>query len=123
MQHQQTTRLRTASVEIPGHDDIMNTCAFTNRTSLLLTCLLAATSLISHAADVVYVGTTAGSSNAEQRIKTAAEFYGLKENAIIFTNPVQISAVVNAIRDPKTIAVVLGADTLSSLNRPQIIAA
>jgi peptidoglycan/xylan/chitin deacetylase (PgdA/CDA1 family) len=101
----------------------MSTRAFMKRTSSLVACLVAATSLISNATDVVYVSARGDSSHLQQRIKTASDFYGLKDNAILFTNITPIATVVNAIEDPKTIAVVLSADALPSLDMPQILAA
>ena len=101
----------------------MTARAFLKRTSLLGVWLLATTSLMSHAADVVYVGAAGDSSFAQQQTETAADFYGLKENVILFTNVTQLAAVVKAIRDPNTNAVVLTAEALPSLDMPQILAA
>jgi peptidoglycan/xylan/chitin deacetylase (PgdA/CDA1 family) len=101
----------------------MMASAFTKRARLWGAWLLAATSLMSHAANVLYVGTAVDSSLAEQQTRTAADFYGLKENVILFRNLTQLPAIVKAARDYKTTALVLSAEALPSLDMPQILAA
>jgi len=100
----------------------MTTRAFRNRTTLLVVWLLAATCLNSHAADVVYVAKAGESSPVQQQTKTTADFYGLKDNVILLTGDGELDTVVNAIRDAKTIAVVLTTDVLPSLDKPKILA-
>lgn len=97
--------------------------AFANRPPLIVVLFLATTCLNSHAADVVYVAKAGQLSSVQQETKTAADFYGLKENVILFTGSRELGTVVKAIRDHKTAAVVLTADVLPSLDRPQILAA
>ena len=101
----------------------MTARAFTRRTSLLAAWILAVASLMCRGADVVYVIGPANSSVAQTQTKIAANFYGLKENVIPFTNATQLASVVKAIRDPKTSSVILTAEALRSLDMQEVLAA
>jgi peptidoglycan/xylan/chitin deacetylase (PgdA/CDA1 family) len=94
-----------------------------NRTTLLVVWLVAATCLNSHASDVVYVDKPGATSLAQQQTKTAADFYGLEENVVLFTGKSELGTVIRAIRDSKTIAVVVNTSVLPFLDGPQILAA
>ena len=72
---------------------------------------------------MVYVDKPGATSFVQQQTKTAADFYGLGENVVLFTGKRELGTVVKAIRDSQTIAVVLTADVLPFLDRQQILAA
>jgi hypothetical protein len=92
-------------------------------TILLLVVLLAAACLNGHAAEVVYVEMPGRISATHAAIRAAADFYGLNENRILLDDENRQPAVITAISDRKTIALVLCADVLPFLNKQKITAA
>ena len=53
----------------------------------------------------------------QQQTKLAADDYGLESRVIPLTRKSDQSAILNVIRDARTLAVVLSANVLPSLNR------
>lgn len=74
------------------------------------------------AADVVYLDKTSAQSYARQRMETAVNFYGLAMDVTAFTSSRDSAPALEAIRNPKTVAVVIDADVLPVLNREQVLA-
>lgn len=87
----------------------------------LTACLLLGVCMNLYAADVVSIEKTTESSLLKQQIKEAIDFYGLRENVII---PGEASSValITAIQNPATVAVLITADALPSLNRHEVLA-
>lgn len=96
---------------------------FLNRAILLVVVFEAANCLDGHAANVVYVEKAQQKLLIQQQTKTAANFYGVGESVILVTGKGEQPTVIKAIRDPKTIAVVLTADVLPSLDGQQVLIA
>jgi hypothetical protein len=98
--------------------------SFANRIALLVVWYLAAATCENvYAAQVVYVGKPDPPSLLLQQIETVTKFYGLERNVILLTGKNDQSTAVKAISDHKTIAVILSADSLASLDEKQILAA
>jgi peptidoglycan/xylan/chitin deacetylase (PgdA/CDA1 family) len=91
-----------------------------NRPVSLTVCFLAVTCIHLYAADVVLIEKPNQPSLLRQQIKEAVDFYGLRENTPEITDHI---ALITAIRNPETVAVVISADALPSLNRREILAA
>ena len=89
-----------------------------NRAVSLTVCFLVGTCIHLYAADVVSIDKA--NQPLKQQIKEAVDFYGLQENTPDVTDHL---AIISAIRNPATVAVVITADALSSLNRREILAA
>ncbi len=96
---------------------------FLNRATVAVIGLVAAASLSGCAADLVYVDKPGLESSVQMQTKAAADFYGLHENTILLVAKSEQSAIVKAIRDPKTVAVVLTVSALPSLDQKQILSA
>src|SRR5690348_14845524 len=89
-----------------------------DRAVLLGVCFLAGASSHLYAADVVSVEKANEPSVLRDQIKEAVDFYGLRENLVTPEEPNGL-AVITAIRNPATVAVVITADALPSLNRQE----
>ena len=96
---------------------------FLNWATVAVLGLVVATSLSGYAADLVYVDKPGQEFSSQLQTKAAADFYGLQENTILLVGKGEQSATVKAIRDPKTVAVVLTISALPSLDQKQILSA
>jgi hypothetical protein len=93
-----------------------------NRATLLTVCLVAVVFVNLHAADVVSIEKSSEASLLKQQIKEAAGLYGLNENVIVSRGESTLTAVMMAMQNEKTVAVVIAADVLPSLNQHEIMA-
>ena len=100
----------------------MTSTRFTNRLTLLFLWIAATGALVSRAAEVVFIDQSAKPSFNLRQMETAATFYGLELNQI-GAGDKKDDRVVKAIRDPKTIAVIITADALPTLSRGLILSA
>jgi hypothetical protein len=101
----------------------MTSAQLTNRITLLVLWIVATACVSSHAAEVVYVDQSGGQSFSRQQMETAAGFYGLGQNAVVAGNKRDIVTTLEAVRDVKTIAVIIAADALPTLNEEQLLTA
>jgi hypothetical protein len=101
----------------------MNHKSFGKRFVLLVLCLGAAC-LTSYAAQVVYIDNADPQSVTRQQMETASRFYGLENKVVLLTGKSidDAAAATAAIRGRETVAVVITANALPSLNRDQIFA-
>src|SRR5690242_8442 len=93
------------------------------RRATWLFALLFVAHLPCRAADLVFVDTRAQKSSAQQPIMTAANFYGVDTHVVLVSSNGELSAVIKAIQNPITTAVVLTADVLPFVNRQHLLAA
>lgn len=82
-----------------------------------LALLIFAVAMHAFASDIVYIGKAGDNSYTRQQIEEASSFYGLDVNS-----SGSISALLNSISNPKTVAVVINAEILPELNSQQIFA-
>lgn len=93
-----------------------------SRMTLPVLCFLAVW-LNAFAAEVAYVAKTAEQSSTRQQMEIAAKFYGLEADVTVLSGIGDDDAIVNAIRNPKTVAIAIAADALPSLDQKHILAA
>jgi hypothetical protein len=97
---------------------------FTNRLTLLFLWIASTGAPVSRAADVVFIDQSAQPSFNLQQMETAATFYGLDLNRIEASDKAgdkKDERIVKAIRDSKTVAVVIMADALPVLSKGRIL--
>ncbi len=94
---------------------------FANQTAWFTLCLLFGW-LHAFAADIVYIGRPNGQMHTRQQIETAATFYGLDMNTTVLESSKEVSTAFNSIRSPRTAAIVINADALSTLSPQQVFA-
>jgi peptidoglycan/xylan/chitin deacetylase (PgdA/CDA1 family) len=73
--------------------------------------------------DVVYVDSPSGQPYTRQQVEAAAKVYGLDINVIVLATAADRARAVAAIKDPKSLAVILTADALQASNGDQVLAA
>jgi peptidoglycan/xylan/chitin deacetylase (PgdA/CDA1 family) len=93
-----------------------------NRMVWATLCLLVP-SLHAFAAAIIYIDRSAKQSYTRQQMEAAAKFYGLDMNVAVLASSRDVSAVLESIRSPKAVAVVINANALPSLSREQVFAA
>jgi hypothetical protein len=93
------------------------------RFALVVFCLMAAC-LTSYAAQVIYIDHVDPQSVTRQRMEAASRFYGLDNKVILLTGKSvgDTATATVAIRGSETVAVVVTAKALPSLNRKQVFA-
>jgi hypothetical protein len=94
---------------------------FANRTAWAMLCLFVA-SLHAFAADIVYIDRSAKQSYTRQQMEAAANFYGLDMNVAILASSRDATSVLESIRSPKTVAIVINANVLPALNQEHFFA-
>lgn len=92
------------------------TSRLTNQMAWFALCILAV-AMHAFAADVVYIGKPGNNSYTHRQIETASSFYGLDVNS-----SGSVASLLNAISNPKTVAVVISAEMLPELNSQQVFA-
>ena len=102
----------------------MNRKSYFRQCTVLLTTVLA-TCFSSYAAQVVYLDNAGVPSVTQHRVETAASFYGLESRVILLTGKsVDDNATATAaMRDQETVAVVVTAKALASLDQKQVFVA
>ena len=75
------------------------------------------------AANIVYLVARSAPSYTRSQIETAARFYGLDLEVRALQSPGDVSAALRAVSDPRTLAVVIDAETLPRLRLEQILGA
>lgn len=87
--------------------------------AVLLNLLVFACFAHAYAAKVVYIGSSATDETTLRQVQAASQFYGID---LVMLQPDE-SAIVDRIRDPETIAVILDGDSLAALSQERILEA
>ena len=90
--------------------------------ALFLPLLLFVSWLNGFAANLVVIDKSSGQSHARQQVEEAANFYGLSME-IDIADRTNDGVYLKAIRDPRTLAVVVTADALADLDQKKVLAA
>ncbi|WP_213806318.1 hypothetical protein [Granulicella sp. dw_53] len=72
------------------------------------------------AINVLYLDRSNGQLDTRQQIETVSHFYGLDVDCRFLESHADISAALRTIADAKTIAVIISAEALSTLNRDEV---
>jgi hypothetical protein len=101
----------------------MSLKSYANQFLVLVLCFVTAC-LRSHAAQVVYIDNVDQPSVTRQQIETAARFYGLENKEVLLSGKRvdDSNKVTAAVSGTPTVAVVIAANALPSLNQKQILA-
>jgi len=101
----------------------MPTLCHPTRTIVPVLCLLAVAGLSALGAQVTYIDKLPGDSYTRQQVETAAKFYGLEVVVAALRDGKDRVAAIKAIRDEKTLAVIVTANALAALDEPQVLSA
>jgi len=93
------------------------------RTSYLLWLFALTSSLSCCAADVVFIRASMAPSTEERDVELASEFYGLNLRTLTVSMKHDDPSVKHALENNATLAVVIAAGALSSLNRKEVLMA